>query len=237
MRPPAWTVLVACLSAGAPALALGWGTTPVDIALGDGIVAHREPVLYPFLQPWTAYSATPGITWRLDGLAPPPVSPSQIHSFARAQGERIVAAVDGGALYTDDRGAHWSRASWDGAQSPRALAFDPASDFGAAVGTNGTVWTTADRGRSWRTRRDVGDAFVDVAVLGHVVAWTSARGLVQVSADGGTSVRTISERARGPMPVMAVYDGLLWIRIDGAQWWRVDREGSPERADRSPWGG
>jgi hypothetical protein len=235
MRPSACAAFVACLSAAAPALAVGWGTSPVDIALGDGVVAHREPMLNA--NPWNAYLPRT-ITWRLDGLAPPPgVAPWQIHAFARAQGPRIVAAVDNGVLYTDDRGAHWSLASWDGAQSPRALAFDPASDFGAAVGTNGTVWTTADRGRSWRTRRDAGDTFVDVAVLGHVVAWTSARGLVQVSADGGTSVRTISERARGPMPVMATYEGLLWIRIDGAQWWRVDGDGSPERAERSPWGG
>ena len=97
------------------------------------------------------------------------------------------------------------------------MAFDDATGFGAAVGTNGTVWSTADRGQSWRTRRDVGDVLVDVAVLGHVVAWTSIRGLVQVSADGGTSVRTLSERARGPMPVMSTWQDQLWIRVRGAR--------------------
>ena len=235
MRTTAWAIVGACCLCSTPALAIGWGTSPADVALGDGLVAHREPVLAT--NPWNGYLAGV-VTWRLVGLAPPPgVGATQIHNFALGRGGRVFAAVDDGVLYTDDRGARWVRASWDGAQSPRALAFDAATGFGAAVGTNGTVWTTSDSGQSWRTRRDVGDTLVDVAVLGGVVAWTSSRGLVQVSADGGTSVRTVCERARGPMPVMASHDGLLWIRIDGARWWRVDRDGAVERAERSPWDG
>lgn len=234
MRPIAWAFLGACFLSAAPALAVGWGTSAVDIPLGDGIVARREPMLAP--NPWNGFLAR-SVTWRLEGLAPPPeVATFAIHMFARGPDGRIFAAVDGGLLYTDDRGARWTHARWDGAQSPRALAFDAATGFGAAVGTNGTVWTSSDRGQTWRTRRDVGDTLVDVTVLGHVVAWTSIRGLVQVSADGGTSVRTVSERARGPMPVMATHEAQIWIRVDGAQWWRVDREGAVERAERSPWG-
>lgn len=230
----AWALLGACILPTAPALAVGWGTAPVDVPLGDGVSVHREPA--PFLAPFGLRALEPTVTWRYRGLCPPPFGTSQIYAFAHA-GDRIFAALDRGVAYTDDRGARWALASWDGAQSPRALAFDEADGFGAAVGTHGTVWTTADRGRSWRTRRDVGDMLVDVAVLGRVVAWTSVRGLVQVSADGGTSVRTLSERARGPMPVMSTYQGHLWIRVDGARWWRVDREGAIERAVRSPWGG
>ena len=234
MRPIGWALLGATVLFSGPVLAVGWGTSPVDIPLGDGVTAHREPT-----RCLTVYGYLQGcVVWRLEGLAPPPIGIApQVHMFARGPGARIFAAVDNGVLFTDDAGAVWSRASWDGAQSPRALAFDDATGFGAAVGTDGTVWTSVDRGQSWRTRRNVGNTFVDVAVLGQVVAWTSIRGLVQVSADGGTSVRTLSERARGPMPVMATFHNLLWIRIDGAQWWRVDREGAVERAERSPWGG
>ncbi|TAK31568.1 MAG: hypothetical protein EPO40_05325 [Myxococcaceae bacterium] len=234
MRPTAWVLLGACILGSPSALAVGWGTTPVDIPLGADVSVHREPVSY--FAPLGFRTLTPTVTWSYRGLLPPPFGTTQIHNFA-SSGARIFAALDDGVVFTDDRGAHWSRASWDGSQAPRAMAFDDASGFGAAVGTNGTVWTTTDRGQSWRTRRDVGDVLVDVAVLGHVVAWTSIRGLVQVSADGGTSVRTLSERARGPMPVMSTWQSQLWIRVDGARWWRVDREGAAERADRSPWDG
>lgn len=225
----------ACLLGATSAWALGWGTTPADVTLGPGISAHREPM------PIFALVGIPQraslVTWSLRGMSPPAeFGTTQIHNFANLGG-RVFAAIDSGLVFTDDRGAQWSRASWDGAQSPRAMAFDEASGFGAAVGTNGTVWTSTDRGQSWRTRRDVGDTFVDVAVLGRVLAWSSARGMVQVSADGGTSVRTIVERARGPMPVMSVYQNQLWIRVDGASWWRVDREGTIARAERSPWDG
>ncbi len=235
MKTMAWAVMGACLLGGTTAWAIGWGTTPADVALGQGISAHREP------SPLFALVGVPQrlsqVTWSLHGMAPPvDFGTTQIHNFANL-GERVFAAIDSGLVFTDDRGGHWSAARWDGSQSPRAMAFDDASGFGATVGTNGTVWTSNDRGQTWRTRRDVGDMLVDVAVLGRVVAWSSVRGMVQVSADGGTSVRTIAERARAAMPVMTTYQDNLWIRVDGASWWRVDREGSIARAERSPWDG
>ncbi len=235
MKTTAWALMGACLLGGTTAWSLGWGTTPADVTLGPGISAHREPA------PLFALVGVPQrasyVTWSLRGMAPPAeFGTTQIHNFANL-GERIFAAIDSGLVFTDDRGGHWSVARWDGAQSPRAMAFDEASGFGAAVGTSGTVWTSSDRGQTWRTRRDVGDMLVDVAVLGRVVAWSSVRGMVQVSADGGTSVRTIAERARAAMPVMSTYQDHLWIRVDGASWWRVDREGSIARAERSPWDG
>ena len=233
MRPTGWALVGATVLFSGQALGVGWGTSPVDIPLGEGASAHREPV-----RCFNVYAYRPGCTmWHLTGVeAPTGPYAFQVHMYALGPAGRIFAAVDSGVLYTDDRGAHWSRASWDGAQSPRSLAFDTATGFGAAVGTFGTVWTTTDGGANWRTRRDDGDLFVDVAVLGRVVAWTSAVGVVQVSADGGTSVRTISERSRGPLPVMVTYQGNIWIRVESGRWWRVDRDGAAERAERSPWG-
>lgn len=219
----------------ASAWSLGWGTSPADVTLGPGISAHREPA--PLYGIHGLVQRSHLVTWSVRGMTPPvEFGTTQVYSFANT-GDRIFAAIDSGLVFTDDRGAHWSQSRWDGSQSPRAMAFDEATGFGAAVGTNGTVWTTDDRGRTWRTRRDVGDMLVDVALLGRVVAWSSVRGLVQVSADGGTSVRTIAERARSAMPVMSTYQNQLWIRVDGVSWWRVDREGSIARAERSPWDG
>ena len=68
------------------------------------------------------------------------------------------------------------------------------------------------------------------------MAFSDAMGGVWVSFDEGVSVRTLSDGARGAMPVMAVHQRTLWIRVEGRRWWRADANGTLEEAARSPWG-
>lgn len=227
-------VLLAAMAAPVAARAVAFGTAPVTIELGDGVRAHRVPVpcagtLY--------YGGGRCAQWRTEGLRVPADLPlGAVHMFASARGGRVAMATSVGLYVTDDRGARWLRARIDESVMPLALAFDPASDFGAAVGPNGTVWTTDDRGMTWRARRDrAGPALVDVVVAGRALAFSDAHGGVWVSDDGGFRVRTIAEVARAAMPVMAVHRGVIWIRVEGRRWWRVDATGGVEESDRSPW--
>jgi len=196
--------------------------------------AHRVPVPCGMTG---VYGTGRCAAWRAEGLAIPGDLPvGSVHNFARARGGRIAMATAVGLWITDDRGGRWSRARIDEAVMPLALAFDDASDFGAAVGPNGTVWTTDDRGSTWRSRRDrVGPSLVDVVVTGRTVAFSDAVGGVWVSGDGGFSVRTLTDVARAAMPVMALYQGVIWIRVDNRRWWRADATGGVEESDRSPW--
>lgn len=222
------------LLAAEPAAAVAFGTAPVTVDLGDGMRAHRVP---------GPCSGVNGVgfgvcaRWSVEGFSVPSELPvGEVRMFARARGARIAMATAAGLWLSDDRGARWSRARIDEAVTPLALAFDAGSDFGAAVGPNGTVWTTQDRGSTWRVRRDrSGPALVDVAVNGRIVAFSDALGGVWVSLDEGVSVRTLSDVARGAMPVMAVHRGSIWIRLEGRRWWRVDANGAIEEVARSPW--
>lgn len=214
--------------------AVAFGTAPLTIELGDGVRAHRFPVACA-ASVYAVYGRC--AQWRTEGLRVPQDLPvGAVHMFARARGGRIAMATAVGVWLSDDRGARWVRARIDETVFPLSLAFDASSDFGAAVGPNGTVWTTDDRGLTWRVRRDrAGPSLVDVAVSGRTVAFSDALGGVWVSDDGGFRVRTLAEAARAAMPVMAVHDGVIWIRVDGRRWWRVDATGGVEESDRSPW--
>lgn len=214
--------------------AVAYGTAPVTVELGEGMRAHRHPV------PCGGVLGV-GIgrcaRWSAQGLAIPGDLPvGEVHMFARARGGRVVMSTAVGVWFTDDRGAQWQRARIDTPITPFALDFDADSDFGAAVGPSGTVWTTLDRGATWRVRRDrSGPPLVDVAVTGRIMAFSDSVGGVWVSLDEGVSVRTLTDLARGAMPVMAVYRGVIWIRLEGHRWWRVDANGALEEAARSPW--
>lgn len=211
--------------------AVAYGTSPVTVSLGSGVWAERYPVPcgYPLV-------GTTCFAWRLEGLvAPLPFSLSYANMFAAARGGRIVAAIRQGVVFTDDRGAHWRPSRWEAAQGPLSLAFDPGSDFGAAVGANGSLWTTDDRGETWRLRRDrSGQVLVDVAVVGRTVAFSDTHGGVWVSTDGGTSVRTLAERTEGAMPTMLVHRGAIWLLLQGSVWWRADAHGNVERVEHGP---
>lgn len=210
--------------------AVAWGNTAVTIDLGGGMHASRTPGRCV-----TGRVVVPGCAvWHLDGVAPPPVaSMLSIAMFAASRG-RVFAAVDAGVLFTDDRGEHWQAAAWDGPHQPRALAFDPRGDYGVAVGTNGTVWTTDDHGLSWRLRRDGSfSTFIDVAVLGDAMVFTDTAGGVWVSHDRATSLRTVADVARGPMPTLTVDAAAIWVRIEGARWVRVSRDGEVDAVDPS----
>ncbi len=218
--------------------ALPFGTTAGRVVLGEGVYADRVPAPCVYS---TVY--TPGcFSWVPEGFAlPPPSMGTRVNMLAATARGRIVAALEGGGMaFTDDRGTTWHRARMDGMMpSPRTLAFDDRSDFGAAVGVGGTLWTTDDGGARWRVRRDggLGGDLVDVAVVGHTVALTDAVGGVWVSTNGGGSVRTLATRARDAMPVLGVHGGAVWIRMEGGRWWRAGRDGSVERQERGPWGG
>lgn len=61
----------------------------MDIALGEGVIAHREPRLAT--TPWSGVVANT-VPWRRSGMSPPPdVAAFQIHVFARGPGARIYA--------------------------------------------------------------------------------------------------------------------------------------------------
>ncbi len=218
---PAFFALVCASSAAA---AVPWGTTPVDLVLGGGAIAHRVTV-------WCA-RRLPCPAWRAEGFAPPPGPLVEMYGAGAAG--RIFAATSAAMLFTDDRGASWREAAWDGSQAARAMAFDPATGRGAAVGTDGCVWTTGDNGASWRLRRDTGDDLVDVAVLDDVVVWIGARGAVVISPDGGSTQRVLVEESRGFAPVLRVAGGLVWILVAGGRWWRVDPAGAAELSARGP---
>ena len=128
------------------------------------------------------------------------------YAFARVPWTgRIVAvfrnagSVDGrsgtpsGVLYTDDLGATWQAGPWRWAQAARALAFDPASNFGIAAGDGGHVWSTEDGGETWRTRRSAaGIAYTQVAVIGRVCVLVDENGTIWRSRDGGFSLDTLT---------------------------------------------
>ncbi|MEZ4393789.1 MAG: hypothetical protein R3A48_22180 [Polyangiales bacterium] len=219
----------------APAGAVAFGTAPVTVELGDGMRARRVPA---------PCSGVNGVgfgvcgRWSVEGFNIPAELPvGDVRMFARARGGRVAMATAAGLWLSDDRGARWSRARMDSPVTPVALAFDADSDFGAAVGPNGTVWTTQDRGDTWRVRRDrSGPPLVDVVVSGRALAFSDALGGVWVSFDEGVSVRTLCDVARGRMPVMAVHRGSIWIHLEGRRWWRVDANGTLEEVARSPWG-
>lgn len=215
--------------------AVAWGSAPVTVDLGDGARAHRVPVPCGGVP---TFGFARCAQWSAEGLTIPGDLPvGAVHMFARARGGRIAMATAVGLWLTDDRGARWTRARIDTPVLPLSLAFDGGSDFGAAVGPNGTLWTTHDNGATWRTRRDrSGPALVDVAVTGRTVAFSDAAGGVWVSFDEGVSVRTLGDAARGAMPVMAVHRGSIWVRVEGRRWWRADANGTLEEAARSPWG-
>ncbi len=112
--------------------------------------------------------------------------------------------------------------------TPLALAFDPRSDFGVAVGTSGAVWTSEDAGVHWANHRDsVGDTLVSVVVLDRVFAMASSAGRVWVSSDGGISVRVVADPTSDGQvgePVLWVAGGAIWIRATG-RLWSVDGDG------------
>ncbi|MEZ4411208.1 MAG: hypothetical protein R3A52_32715 [Polyangiales bacterium] len=213
--------------------AVAYGSAPVEIELMPGVRVHRAPTLCLA----TRLAGPDCFTWTAQGMTlPPPTLSLRVNTFAGA-GERIVAGLEGSVVYSDDRGATWSRAEIDGPQAVRAMAFDVDGRFGAAVGTNGSLWTSDDGGARWRLRRDGGGrVLVDVAVLGSLVVWSDDHGGVRISTDGGSTLRTLAERAREEMPVMVRFDGAVWIRLEGTRWFRVRGDGVPERVERSPWG-
>jgi photosystem II stability/assembly factor-like uncharacterized protein len=152
--------------------------------------------------------------------------------FAVSRSTRIVAAIPGGLLFTDDLGQRWQPIRWDYSASPHAIAFDLNTDFGVAVGENGSVWTTDDGALTWRSRRD--DAGIDlirVCVLGRIVAIGSSEGSVWISADGGTSVRLVvrgDSTTGGSIPSIAIEGHAIRIRRNLHEQWRVGSDGVVE---------
>ncbi len=211
--------------------AVAYGTSPITVTLAPGVVAQRFARTCGY---WQVYGAG-CVGWQVSGFAIPPELLDRTTLVASARGGRIVVAHQSGIAFSDDRGAHWFQGRFEGAQSPLSVAFDAASDFGVAVGGNGSVWTTEDRGTTWRSRRDAaGQTLVDVAVIGRTIAFSDDHGGVWVSTDGGSSVRTLADSAPAAMPRMTVHQRAIWVLVSGSVWWRADASGNVERVDHPP---
>lgn len=214
--------------------AIAYGASPLTVNLAPGITAQRFPRSCGY---WQIYGAG-CVGWTVTGLAVPPDLLDRATLFTTARNGRIIVAHQSGVAFTDDHGVHWNAARWEGPHGPLSVAFDATSDFGVAVGTNGGVWTTEDRGTTWRSRRDAaGQTLVDVVVIGRTLAFTDDRGGVWVSTDGGTSVRTLSDSAasaNAQMPRMTVHDRAIWVLVGGSVWWRADASANVERVDHPP---
>lgn len=227
--------LAALVARPSTAGCVAFGAAPTRVNLiGSRVYVSR--VASPCV--FTTVLTTGCFAWVPEGFAlPPPQLGLRVNMFAATARGRIVAALEnGGIAYTDDRGAHWVQSRIEGAPSPRSIAFDDRGETGAAVGPLGQWWSTDDGGTSWRLRREGGPVadYVDVAVAGSSVAVSDAHGGVYVSLDGGLSVRSLASRVRNAMPVMSTAEGAIWVRLEGAQWWRVGRDGTLERRERSP---
>jgi photosystem II stability/assembly factor-like uncharacterized protein len=234
LRHHAVTLAATVVLASGSARAIAYGNAPLTVTLAQGITAQRHPRSCGY---WQLYGAG-CVAWTVAGMPVPPDLLDRATLFTTARGGRIVLAHSSGVAFTDDRGAHWSAARWEGAQGPLSVAFDATSDFGVAVGRNGGVWTSEDRGATWRSRRDAaGQTLVDVAVIGRTIAFSDDHGGVWVSTDGGTSVRTLSDPAASAtpqMPRMTVHERAIWVLVGGSVWWRADASGTVERVDHAP---
>jgi hypothetical protein len=171
--------------------------------LGHGLGVERVP------RPcWNAPSAICWF-WRPIGFAfAAYVGLEEANAFARTPRGRIVAAIPlqmmrrldvpgrlvrpAGVLYTDDLGATWHSARWpDPLLSANAIAFDPTTSYGVAVGDG--IWTSEDEGQTWRRRRSgSGIPFVRVVVRGHTVIVEDRNGALWRSPDGGFALESLA---------------------------------------------
>jgi hypothetical protein len=98
-----------------------------------------------------------------------------------------VYQLDAGPIvWTSDRGRTWHQSGWEWPDLPRAIAFDPGSGWGLAVGDNGAVWSSNDGGASFVDHGDAPPAsFVDVLVLDRVGVARDDRGDYYVLREDG----------------------------------------------------
>jgi hypothetical protein len=208
---------------------------PAEIDLGDGMSIRRIPVQCPFDISNSCW------LWQPVGLSFASLAVlDTATTFARAASGRVVAALpvggagfDGlaapvyarpaGVLYTDDRGATWQQAEWpDPLTRAYAMAFDPSSAIGVAVGEGGAVWSTADEGTTWRRRRGGGSAHFDaVWVRGRTVLIRDRNGALWISPDGGFALRSLADRE-----ARVELDGGDVRVITGSRRLRLDRSGA-----------
>lgn len=209
---------LAALALPSAALAVPWGASPVTLTFGRDVRVERASAPCPFSALGRGENAG-CFEWRAEGLRlPPPSATQRVHMLAPAARGRVVAVVEGGALFTDDRGARWQTAAWEGPQQPRSVAFDPRGEEGWAVGTAGTVWASRDRGATWRVRRDgLRGTLVDVAVGQGVVAVVGDQRGVWVSTDGGARFTTLVEQADAA-PSLTVSGRAVVIRAGDRTW-------------------
>jgi hypothetical protein len=226
------SVGAAALAIGYPraALAVPFGTSAVTITFAPNVRAER----YAAGCRNSAGYASGCVGWRFHGFATPlPFAVETANMLAPARGGRIVAATVAGPQISDDRGASWHAARWEGA-GPLSLAFDANSEFGAAVGANGMLYTTDDRGETWRLRRDSsGQRLIDVAVVGQTIVIADDHGGAWVSTDGGLRLRTLSEGTdpAGAIAEISVRERSIWVLVGGSVWWRADANGSVEHTE------
>lgn len=212
----------------AVAWAVPWGASAVTVRVSATASVSRVSAPCPFSALGRGENAG-CFAWRGDGVTLPPASLTQrVHLFAVGPRARLVAVTDEGALYTDDLGATWRAARWEGPQTPRSVTFDDGADDAWAVGSSGTVWRSTDRGLSWRVRADVGArTLVDVAAVGGAVVVVDDRGEVRASTDRGEHFRGLDERC-DEAPTLSIGVGAVTVRACGRAW-RVSAASGVER--------
>lgn len=231
-RPGRVLALAALAAIAAPEGAALAQSAPCEIDLGGGVGVRRatRPCYHRHAgrrahasqcSSWSPVGFTFGDHAELEGAL----------AFTRTARGRILALfsvgrlgiLEGAVTYSDDLGETWHSAQWpSGGGEPAAIAFDPYSARGAAVGVGGSIWSTEDDGARWRLRRtSAAAAYVAVWVRGRSVVVQDAAGLLWHSCDGGFALESLAGRGAR---VAADGDDLLVVEPTRVR--RIDRHGT-----------
>lgn len=213
---------------------------PLAIDLGDGLGVARNS--FGALEPVGFTFGAEANLWRAAALARTGTG-RIVAVTARAAG-RGLGESGCEVLFTDDLGAHWSRAEWPTSSArapvtdcalpvrragsrtrerlangtPRFLAFDPRSAHGFAITRDARFVSTDDDGATWRVRQTRASGAVRGWARGTTAVTLASDGSVWLSPDGGFAMRALA----GPGSR---------VETDGEDFLVIDPSSRPVRID------